>query len=51
LLTNGVDLAREERLKKCDLIISAFESILKADSLIKIIAKENNDEVFIFLCR
>jgi len=46
IVTNGVDLAREERLKKCDVIIEQYESILTSHNLARIISKQNNDEVF-----
>jgi hypothetical protein len=44
----GVDFAREERLKKCDLIIEQYEIILSSPMLAKIISKQNNDEVIYF---
>jgi hypothetical protein len=42
-----VDLAREERLKKCDTIIEIFEKIKTSDNLHKIIKKNKDDEVYI----
>jgi hypothetical protein len=45
VVNNGVDLAREERLKKCDQIVEQYESIFKLQSLAKIMSKQNNDEV------
>jgi hypothetical protein len=44
-VNNGVDLAREERLKKCDQIIEQYEGIFKSTTLAKIISKQSNDEV------
>jgi hypothetical protein len=45
VLGSGVDLAREERLNKCDSIIEMFEKILLIQSIKKIISKHNNDDV------
>jgi hypothetical protein len=42
---SGVDLAREERLKKCEEIIQLFEKIRASPVIEKIIKKQNNDEV------
>lgn len=44
-ITGGVDLAREERLKKCDQIIEQFEKILTSHNIEKILKKQNNDDV------
>jgi len=44
-LTNAVDLAREERLKKCDSIIEMYEKISDISSITKIKSKQNNDDV------
>jgi hypothetical protein len=42
---SGVDLAREERLKKCDSIIEYYEKVRNSPNLEKILKKKNNDEV------
>jgi hypothetical protein len=42
---SGVDLAREERLKKCDSVIEQFEKIRTSQNIEKILKKQNNDEV------
>lgn len=44
-LSNGVDLAREERLKKCDNFIEIYEKIPTIPSLDRIIQKQSGDEV------
>ena len=41
----GVDLTREERIKKCDLIIEQYEKIRTSQNIEKIIKKQNNDDV------
>ena len=48
ILTTGVDLAREERVKKCDLVIEQFENVLNSPNLLKIIQK-NNDVIELFI--
>jgi hypothetical protein len=42
---SGVDLAREERLRKCDIIIEYFEKILSAGNLEKIMNRKKEDDV------
>jgi hypothetical protein len=43
-----VDLAREERLKKCDIIIEYFEKILCAGNVEKILNRKKEDDVINF---
>jgi hypothetical protein len=45
VLSNGVDLSREERLKKCDVIIDYYEKILIANTIQAILSKQKNDDV------
>ncbi len=40
-----MDLAREERLKKCDIIIDYFEKILSAGNIEKILNRKKEDDV------
>jgi hypothetical protein len=45
MVNSGVDLAREERLKKCDAIIQEFEKIRACANVEKILKKQYNEEV------
>lgn len=42
ILTTGVDLAREERVKKCDMIIEQFENVINSSNLKKLMQKNND---------
>jgi hypothetical protein len=44
-VSNGVDLAREERLKKCDIIIEILEKIATIPNLDKVLKRNPNDDV------
>jgi hypothetical protein len=48
-INNGVDLAREERLKKCDTIIEHYEKIRVSSNVEKIIQKQKGDDVKFWL--
>jgi hypothetical protein len=45
---SGVDLAREERLKKCEVIIDYYDKIRVSNNIDKIIKKQNNDDVLCY---
>jgi hypothetical protein len=49
VVNSGVDLAREERLKKCDAIIEQYEKIRISPMVEKVMKKQQNDEVFDFV--
>jgi hypothetical protein len=41
-MNTGVDLAREERVKKCDMIIEQLENVVNSSNLRKIMQKNND---------
>lgn len=46
--SSGVDLAREERLKKCDKVIEFYEKIPTSQSIQSLMKRSSNDDVKYF---
>ena len=44
-ITNGIDLSKEDRIKKCDKIIDIYQAIQDLKSLDSIIQRKSGDEV------
>ena len=41
MLNNGVDLAREDRARKCDMVIEQFDNVLNSQNFVKLTQKNN----------
>lgn len=48
-VTSGVDLAREERIAKCDAVIDTFEKVSRLQNIEKILKKLDHEHVILNL--